>query len=163
MAQKAGERTSEDEPVLTNTEEFLTMSSSQLRDRAVAPYMKTGVFRRKIESRTPITNFNKTGETLIKAGHLLELDLTCDGSGPWEICWTVTAETPYNATGNETCKAEIVTLTDACTLPVTWFFRVPGNHDILAIVDNGVSHAVQVIRLALLLFLICALISFALL
>jgi len=147
MAQKAGE-VSEPTPqlVLTNTEEFRSMSSAQLRDKAVAPYMKTGVFRRKLESRTPITNFNKTGETLIKAGQMLELNLTCDGSGPWEICWSITAEVPYNSTGNETCgDYDAITLTDSCSYPVTWFFRESGNHDILAIVDNGVSHAVQVI------------------
>ena len=144
MAQKPGEKQDDPDMVLTG-EEFRSMSSAQLRSN-VAPSMKTGVFRTKLESRTPITNFNKTGEILIKAGQMLELNLTCDGSGPWQICWQITKEVPYNATGNETCgDYDVVTLTDSCSYPVTWFFRESGNHDILAVVDNGVSHVVQVI------------------
>ena len=51
MAQKAGEAMEPTPQLLTNNEEFRSMSSAQLRDKAVAPYMKTGVFRRKLESR----------------------------------------------------------------------------------------------------------------
>jgi len=130
--------------LLTNSEELKSLSSHEIQQKA-PPYLKTGVFRSEIESRTPITKFNYTGETWIKTGQLLEVTMECDGSGPWTGCWS-TRQVPYNMTGNETCSSDdIMILNGDCSFPIIWYFRQPGFHNILAIVDNKVSKRSQLI------------------
>jgi len=50
---------------------------------------------------------------------------------------------PYNVTGNETCDdpgmGQKVSKSDSCHFPIMWYFRDPGVHNVLAIVNNQVS------------------------
>ena len=50
---------------------------------------------------------------------------------------------PYNITGKETCKddgmTQLDTKMDRCFFPVFWYFREPGMHNLITIVQNEVS------------------------
>lgn len=110
--------------------------------------MKTGVFRANLESRTPISKFNytKADDLVVHSGKIMDVTMVCDGSGPWTACWQVMPG-PYNATGNETCgpNTSIYYLQETCDFPIIWYFRLEGPHDILTIVDNGISKRVLVL------------------
>lgn len=110
----------------------------------VPPYVKSGVFRTVIESRTPISVLNATGDTWLKHGKLLQLDILCDGSGPWNFCWSIN-DAPYNITGNETCF-DPQQMAQACEFPIIWYFRNNGTFDIVTVVDNVISKVVQVVH-----------------
>ena len=99
------------------------------------------------ESRKPMTNLTFTGTKDIESGKLLDVTIGCDGSGPWTACWTTSVPVPYNVTGNETCEshgAGKMPLSDNCSFPVVWYFRDPGYHNLMTIVDNKISKEVRV-------------------
>ena len=72
-----------------NSTETRNMTTQQLQNRVTEvtktvvepPFLKTGIFQITLESRTPISKYNYTGETWINAGKLLRINYTCDGSG----------------------------------------------------------------------------------
>jgi len=139
-----------------NSTENRNMTTQQLQNRVTEvtktvvepPFLKTGIFQITLESRTPITKYNYTGETWINAGKLLKINMTCDGSGPWSLCWGA-KPVPYNVSGNETCDdpgmGKKVSKGDSCHFPIMWYFRDPGVHNVLAIVSNQVSWDSKVI------------------
>ena len=97
------------------------------------------------ESREPMSLLNFTGNLWVKSGQLLDIVMNCDGSGPWTACWTTSIPVPYNATGNETCDNQGgKMLLDNCSFPVLWYFRDPGYHNLMTIVDNDISKEVRV-------------------
>lgn len=138
MAQVSGDERSQ--PMLSSSDDDIrALSSSEIQGKA-PPQVKTGVFRSSIEARTPVTEFNFTGSPWVTAGTMLELKLHCDGSGPWHACWQV-KPVPYNMTGNETCPdSEKFIMTSECSFPIYWYFRGHGMHNLMAIVENGVSN-----------------------
>ena len=76
---------------------------------------------------------NYTGEAWVKAGRMVELNMTCDGSGPWNACWLL-VPVPYNVTGDEVCNPDdIRILKHQCNFPVNWWFSNSGMHNILTI------------------------------
>lgn len=127
----------------SDSEKVKSLTSDQLT-RSAPPYVKTGVFRNHIESRTPITRLNHTGDTWLKHGKILNLNFTCDGSGPWTYCWAI-KDNPYNVTGNETCMEDQI-LNNVCNFPVMWYFRQPGISNILVILDNGISRNITLLH-----------------
>ena len=68
----------------------------------------------------------------LKHGKLLQLDVLCDGSGPWNFCWSI-HEAPFNKTGNETCF-DPQQMAQACEFPIVWYFRTAGTFDIVTVV-----------------------------
>lgn len=101
------------------------------------PSLKSGMFRARVDARTPLSSLNVTGNTWLKHGDLLDLNVGCNGSGPWQYCWSIKTS-GYNVTGREMClDAQDMTL--ECSFPVVWYFREPGTYDILLILTNGVS------------------------
>ncbi len=141
MAKVAGDNNPA--PALSNTAAVRNMSSDQIT-KSAPPYVKTGIFRNHVDSRKPMSFLNQTGETWLKHGRMLDITLFCDGSGPWDMCWSIKPN-PYNATGNETCEHPEQVTTN-CSFPVIWYFREAGMSDILAIVDNGISKEIKVIH-----------------
>ena len=97
-----------------------------------------------IESRIPMTYLNSSGNTWVESGQLLDIVMNCDGSGPWTACWTTSVPVPYNSTGNETCNDYGKMQLDNCTFPVLWYFREPGYHNLMTIVNNEISKEVRV-------------------
>lgn len=144
MAKVAGDN-NPSPPTVNNTAEIRSLTSAQLRAKA-PPYVKTGVLRTHVDSRTPITYLNETGETWLTHGRMVELLMLCDGSGPWNTCWDIKPN-PYNVTGNESCASDSVAMTDNCSFPVLWYFRDVGIFDILAIADNGISKKIMLIHI----------------
>ena len=52
----------------------------------------------QIVSKAPITNMTVTGETLLKHGELVDLNIDCTGSAPWLYC-VYKLDGGYNITG----------------------------------------------------------------
>ena len=91
---------------------------------------KSGSFAATLVARDPLEKFQVEGETWLRHGALLDLSVGCDGSGPWSYCWSI-KDKDYNITGNETCVDPEELPGPACQFPVVWYFRSPGNFDIL--------------------------------
>ena len=80
--------------------------------------VKMAIFHKKIVSKEPIGNLTLVGDTMLKHGKLVDLDINCTGSGPWLYCWTI-KEKGYNITGNETCEEPQI-LKRVCEFPILW-------------------------------------------
>ncbi|QQP36520.1 Uncharacterized protein FKW44_021649, partial [Caligus rogercresseyi] len=104
-------------------------------------HTKYGNFSADIIVRDPILFVNATGDLWIKHNQVLDLNVDCDGSGPWSYCWSV-QDPSYNVTGNETCLKSTV-LRESCAFEVYWYFRQAGSHKVLVIVNNGVSQIIK--------------------
>ncbi|TDG50473.1 hypothetical protein AWZ03_003062 [Drosophila navojoa] len=63
-----------------------------------------GYFHRQVISKTPISGFSTSGKNWVQHWELINLQITCKGSPPYEVC-TQYYNAPYNATGNETCSS----------------------------------------------------------
>lgn len=110
---------------------------SSLSTVVLPPSLKSGMFRTRVDARRPLTVLNVTGNTWLKHGQLLDLEVTCDGSGPWRYCWSI-KQNGYNVSGQETCLDPQAMVTD-CSFPVVWYFRDAGIYDVLLVLSNGVS------------------------
>ena len=88
----------------------------------------------------PILNFTVNGPTWFPHGRLLDLNVSCAGSGPYTYCWQVKPGS-YNRTGNETCESP--TVTNSCEFPITRYFAQPGHYNLLVIINNDVSRVVN--------------------
>jgi len=118
------------------------LTSRQALQNVVVPKdIKTGMFRMGVSARNPISKVTVTGDTSMKHGAVLGLTVNCDGTGPYETCWSIKGPN-YNSTGNETCTDGTET-TNICQFPIQWYFRRPGQSVILIIVDNTLDHMVK--------------------
>ena len=131
--------------LLKSDTNLTSLKPKELQHQA-PPHVKTGMFHLTVESRVPMTHMNFSGNTWVESGRLLDIDISCDGSGPWTACWTTTVPTPYNVTGNETCDDHEgkMELGKNCSFPVLWYFREPGYHNLLVVIDNEISKEVRV-------------------
>ena len=66
-------------------------------------------------SKQPIGNMTVGGETLLKHGDLVDLNIDCSGSQPWLYCWQI-KEKGYNITG-ELGQRQF------CSLFLNWFLQ----------------------------------------
>ena len=96
-----------------------------------------GVFKRTLSIRSEINKVNTSGDRWFKQGQLLDLNVTCDGTGPWNYCWRP-VDANYNITGNERCASPIA-LMHQCELPIIWYFRSFGSYGVLLTLTNEVS------------------------
>jgi len=131
MNSSRGERSSR-----SGISEERTMDSSS-STIVLPPSLKSGMFRTRVDARRPLTALNVTGNTWLKHGQLLDLEVTCDGSGPWRYCWSI-KQNGYNVSGQELCLDPQSMVTD-CSFPVVWYFREAGTYDVLLVLSNGVS------------------------
>ena len=81
------------------------------------------------------------GEVYLKHGSMLDLTVTCDGTGPWNYCWYF-RDVTYNKTGDEQCDS-ISLVSGKCEFPILWYFRNSGSEALIIIVDDGLSHLVH--------------------
>uniref|UniRef100_A0A0C9QXJ7 TMEM130 protein n=1 Tax=Fopius arisanus TaxID=64838 RepID=A0A0C9QXJ7_9HYME len=110
-------------------------SSSVLAD----PKKTYGYFHRDIYVRAPIRNITVEGTNWIKPWEMLNLSVSCQGSGPFFKCLEVHPGT-YNVTGNETCDdGEQIT---TCNFSIVHFFLKANVYTILVILKNNVSTTV---------------------
>ena len=76
---------------------------------------------------------------------MLDISVTCDGSGPWAHCWFVRQN--YNASINTSCD-EIENNHKAisknkCSFKITKWIRGNGAYSLVIIVDDGLNHIVK--------------------
>jgi len=105
--------------------------------------VKMAIFQKRIVSKQPISNISFVGETLLKHGKLVDLDLNCTGSAPWLYCWMI-KEKGYNITGNETCEDPQI-MKRTCEFPILWYFRQSDTYNFLIIIKNDVSQNITVV------------------
>eukprot|EP00088_Acartia_fossae_P030900 TRINITY_DN31877_c0_g1_i7.p1 TRINITY_DN31877_c0_g1~~TRINITY_DN31877_c0_g1_i7.p1 ORF type:complete len:457 (-),score=62.77 TRINITY_DN31877_c0_g1_i7:863-2233(-) len=109
--------------------------------------VKMGLFQKNVISKAPITNVTILGEKNIKKGQLIDLNLSCDGTGPWGFCWYQVGK-GYNITGNETCDDAIQTSND-CDFSIIRYYRNSDTYNLLVIVSNDVSSHLQVVAVTI--------------
>ena len=75
---------------------------------------------------------------------MLDLEVTCDGSGPWEHCYFFKPEN-YTMSGNETCEQadNKAVSKGVCDFPVIQYLRQKGEYRLILIVDDGLTHIVK--------------------
>jgi len=127
--------------LVRHAEKAVTSNRAELGNVVVPKDIKTGMFRMGVSARNPITKVTVSGDTSMKHGLLLNLTVNCDGTGPFETCWTIKGPN-YNSTGNETCTQGTETW-NVCQFPIQWYFRRPGQSAIIIIVDNVLNHEVK--------------------
>jgi len=105
------------------------------------PFVKNGLFRKRLDARDPMANVNYSGDVYLKHGTMLDLTVTCDGSGPWNTCWYF-RDVSYNKTGSEICQTVSV-VAGKCEFPILWYFRNSGSTALIIVVDDGLNHIVK--------------------
>jgi len=105
--------------------------------------VKMAIFAKMVVSKQPIGNMTVGGETLLKHGDLVDLNIDCSGSQPWLYCWQI-KEKGYNITGNETCEQPTL-LKSECEFPIIWYLRNSDTYNILVIINNEVSSHIEVV------------------
>lgn len=108
--------------------------------------VKMAIFAKRIVSKQPIGNMSVAGETLLKHGEIVDLNIDCTGSAPWLYCITK-KEKGYNITGNETCDSTNPPslLKSECEFPIIWYFRNSDTYNFLVVITNEVSSHIEVI------------------
>lgn len=81
----------------------------------------------------------------LKHGRMLDLSITCDGSGPWEYCWVVKPNytVPNNVTCDEVPGAYKTILSGICSFNVSRYLSRNGEYSLILIVDDGLKHIVK--------------------
>ena len=76
---------------------------------------------------------------------MLDLSITCDGSGPWEYCWVVKPNytVPNNVTCDEVPGAYKTILNGICSFNVSRYLSRNGEYSLILIVDDGLKHIVK--------------------
>lgn len=116
-------------------------TSRQIQNVVVPKDIKTGMFRVQVDARNPMNKVKVDGDIMLKHGLLLNLTVSCDGTGPWTYCWSIKGPS-YNSTGNETCDDGYET-TSTCNFPIVWYLRNPGQSAVLIVIDNVLNHIVK--------------------
>lgn len=88
----------------------------------------------------PIANISVKGNYWLQQGDLLNLDILCNGSGPFSYCKTI-HDWPYNITGNETCLSPDSLA--KCEFAIQWYFRDPGKYTLAIILANDIGKNVS--------------------
>lgn len=84
----------------------------------------------------PISNILVDGTNWIKQWDMLNVNVTCKGSGPFRKCLQF-YRGKYNVTGNETCDNMEYLYT--CNFSIVHYFLEPNVSTILIILNNEVS------------------------
>ncbi|XP_023346843.1 uncharacterized protein LOC111715712 [Eurytemora carolleeae] len=108
--------------------------------------VKMGIFQKKIVSKAPIKNLTVAGQKTLKHGQLVDLQIACDGTGPWLFCWKIVAK-GYNITGNETCSDP--QYRKVCDFSIMWYFKSSDTYNLLVIVSNDVSSHLEVVSVTI--------------
>ncbi|XP_032669375.1 uncharacterized protein LOC116843236 isoform X2 [Odontomachus brunneus] len=95
-----------------------------------------GFFQKKINVRAPISNISVDGTNWIQPWDMLNLNVTCKGSGPFHKCLQF-HRGKYNVTGNETC--DNIEHLHTCNFPIVHYFLEPSIYTILIVLNNEVS------------------------
>ncbi|XP_063991283.1 uncharacterized protein LOC135169841 isoform X2 [Diachasmimorpha longicaudata] len=105
------------------------------------PKKTYGYFHRDVHVRAPIKNITVEGTNWLKPWEMLNLSVSCGGSGPFVKCLEVHPGT-YNVTGDETCDDSSGVVLKTCNFSIIHFFLETNVYTILVILENNVSTAV---------------------
>ncbi|XP_025423699.1 uncharacterized protein LOC112693034 [Sipha flava] len=100
---------------------------------------KYGYFSQTIFVKDPIKNVKIQGNVWIQEGEMLNLQVSCNGSGPFRYCAHY-VQGPYNVTGNEVCPSEKNLI--LCQMQFFHYLREPTNYTLVVITANDVSKIV---------------------
>ncbi|VVC38463.1 Hypothetical protein CINCED_3A023853 [Cinara cedri] len=100
---------------------------------------KYGYFSRSVFVKGPIANIKTQGKVWIQEGEMLNLQVSCNGSGPFRYC-AYYVQGPHNITGNETCQWENNLI--QCQTVFFHYFRQPTNYTLVVIIANDVSKVI---------------------
>lgn len=84
----------------------------------------------------PVSKLTITGNNWILQGNILELQISCQGSKPFQYCLNYFPGI-YNVTGNETCINPLSL--DNCNFNIGRYYGSPGSHTIVVIITNDVQ------------------------
>lgn len=84
----------------------------------------------------PISNISVDGTNWIQPWDMLNLNVTCKGSGPFHKCLQF-HRGKYNVTGNETC--DNIEHLRTCNFSIIHYFLEPSVYTILIVLNNEVS------------------------
>lgn len=84
----------------------------------------------------PLANVTVTGRNWLQQGDVLNLEVQCSGSPPFEYCYR-TSTKPFNSTGNETC--EVWHPIPTCQFRITRYFFEAKPYTILIVMRNQVT------------------------
>ena len=96
---------------------------------------KWGYFDAEIVVKNPFTNINITGNTYLQHGQLLNLDISCSGSGPIDYCWKILP--PSENHTNLSCSDAVSVI--ECSFPIIYYFQESGDFLLAIYIDNLVS------------------------
>ncbi|XP_015588603.1 uncharacterized protein LOC107264636 isoform X2 [Cephus cinctus] len=100
------------------------------------PHNIYGYFQRTIEVRAPVTDISVDGTNWIQPWAMLNLNVTCEGSGPFIRCLQFHRGN-YNVTGNETCGDG--ERKPNCNFSIIHYFLEPSDYTIVIILTNDIS------------------------
>jgi hypothetical protein len=88
----------------------------------------------------PIDNVSFNGKTWLQHGEVLNLEIKCTGSPPYQYCLKFHPG-EYNITGNETCTRYLNET--QCNFSIVHFFVNADTFSILVILENQVSKTIN--------------------
>ena len=99
--------------------------------------VKQGKVSQKIYIKAPISNVNIVGNNFVVNGSLLNLNISCNGSSNFMICYYFT-----ESKANRSCFDRAKTL-DTCFLPISHYFPQNGTHYLNIGIQNDVSEVMN--------------------
>lgn len=85
----------------------------------------------------PIENVTVSGNSWLQHGEVLNLQVKCVGSPPYEYCVNM-YDSQHNMTDNEKCNGSLIKA-DTCEFPVQHFFKFSSINTIVLIIKNQVT------------------------
>lgn len=84
----------------------------------------------------PVDNVTFIGTNWLKQGDMLNIWVSCGGSGPFAKCVQM-YRGEYNVTGNETCQSE--RFLGECKFKIEHYFKTAETYTLVIILSNEVS------------------------
>ena len=90
--------------------------------------------------------FISLGAVWLKHGEILDLSVTCDGSGPWKYCHYITTQnsSASHNISNISCESSEMwlsedTISGKCIFNVRHWFRDNGAYSVIIVVTDGLT------------------------
>ncbi|KAL1453245.1 hypothetical protein WDU94_007403 [Cyamophila willieti] len=101
-----------------------------------------GYFSRKVKVEAAITHVTAVGAVWLQHGDMLDLEIKCNGTGPFNFCYSFVYG-PYNVTGNESCVP--LRVRNECSFPVYHYFAESTEYILIVVLENNVGKVITLI------------------
>ncbi|KAL1453243.1 hypothetical protein WDU94_007403 [Cyamophila willieti] len=98
-----------------------------------------GYFSRKVKVEAAITHVTAVGAVWLQHGDMLDLEIKCNGTGPFNFCYSFVYG-PYNVTGNESCVP--LRVRNECSFPVYHYFAESTEYILIVVLENNVGKVI---------------------